>query len=136
MARSRITKLAAAAAVGIAVAGALAAAAPGMALAATSSIFRMDTSPQTTNSILRASTAISANDVWAVGNTNTTATGIGTLAEHFDGSTWSVVPTPQPSVTFLVPSSGAHFSAVSAVSSTDVWAIGTFGRNQQEAPFT
>lgn len=126
MAPTRIKKLVTVAAVGIAVAGALAAASPGTASAATASIFRVDTSPQPANSRLEATSAVSATDVWAVGTMMRAANVIETLAEHFNGSTWSVVPTPQPSA------GGGFFTAVSAASSTDVWAIGTFGGQ----PFT
>ena len=51
---------------------------------------------------LRAVSAASANDVWAVGTANDHTTSIGggwkqSFALHYDGSAWSVVPTPQPS---------------------------------------
>lgn len=59
--------------------------------------------------------SVSANDVWAVGQTLAP----GTLAEHWDGTAWSVVPTPNP-----VPGSD-RLSAVAAVSASDVWAVGT-----------
>src|SRR5438270_5385362 len=49
-------------------------------------------------------TAISANDVWAVGSS----------ILHWDGSSWSVVPSPN----------FGGFRAVSAVSANDVWAVG------------
>jgi hypothetical protein len=63
---------------------------------------------------LNATAAIADNDIWAVGviaQTNPT------LAEHFNGKTWSVVPTP----------SGieGRFNGVSGVASNDVWAVGT-----------
>lgn len=58
------------------------------------------------------------DDVWAVGHV-----GLGsharTLAMHWDGSSWSVAPTPNPNA-----SNFNGLSAVSAVSSTDVWAVG------------
>src|SRR6266700_7983539 len=59
--------------------------------------------------------SVSANDVWAVGQTLAP----GTLAEHWDGTAWSVVPTPNPA-----PGSD-RLSAVAAVSTSDVWAVGT-----------
>jgi len=58
--------------------------------------------------------SVSANDVWAVGQTLAP----GTLAEHWGGTAWSVVPTPNP-----VPGSD-RLSAVAAVSTSDVWAVG------------
>ena len=41
-----------------------------------------------------------------------------TLAEHWDGSAWSVVPTPNPG------SNGDHLYAIDAVSPDNVWAAG------------
>jgi hypothetical protein len=43
-----------------------------------------------------------------------------TLAEHWDGSTWSVVPSPSPGV-----SESAFFSAA-AIGPEDVWAVGIY----------
>lgn len=64
---------------------------------------------------LNATAAIAANDIWAVGSDQ--QVGNPTLAEHFNGKTWSVVPTP----------SGIEgtFNGVSGVASNDVWAVGT-----------
>jgi hypothetical protein len=64
-------------------------------------------------------TAVSANDVWAVGVTysggfDTTVRG---LAEHWDGTSWSVVPTP-------APYESEALNAVDAVSANSVWAAG------------
>lgn len=63
-------------------------------------------------------TVISANDIWAVGNTGSGANPLNTLTEHWNGSGWSVVPSPNGTfpVNYLV--------SVSAVSSSDVWAVG------------
>ena len=57
--------------------------------------------------------ALSPTDVWAVGESN------GTYAIHWDGSRWSITPTPSPS-----PYS--YFSGVAAVASNDVWAVGAW----------
>jgi hypothetical protein len=67
--------------------------------------------------------AISANDIWAVGYSmeqNAPASQTRTLTVHWDGSSWSVVP------------SGFfnQLTAVSAVSSNDVWAAGSDGLYQ------
>jgi len=70
---------------------------------------------------------VAADDIWAVGR------GYGqfnpgdynqlTFATHYDGSEWSVVPTPSPNpapeLTFC------ELNAVEALSSTNVWAAGT-----------
>jgi hypothetical protein len=59
--------------------------------------------------------ALSACNVWAVGNYRMTATGtLLSLAEHWNGTAWKVVPTPNPgtSINFL--------RAVSAFSASNV----------------
>jgi hypothetical protein len=67
--------------------------------------------------------AVSTNDVWAVGNIlldqdqNTTP-----LIEHWNGKTWSVVPSPNASP--LVKS--ATLDGVAALSATNAWAVGWF----------
>ena len=66
----------------------------------------------TTFNELQAVSAVSANDVWAVGGAGSEA-----LTEHWDGTSWSVMPNPNPG-TFN------RFFGVSAVSSNDVWAVG------------
>jgi hypothetical protein len=70
------------------------------------------------SNVLTAVTAIAANDIWAVGYAmaqNAPASQTQTLTIHWDGSSWSVVP------------SGFfnQLNDVSAVSSTDVWAVGS-----------
>ncbi len=63
--------------------------------------------------------ALSENDVWAVGVSYNTERTIGsTLIEHWNGSQWSVVPSPNPS------SSINLLEAVTAVAANDVWAVG------------
>jgi hypothetical protein len=62
--------------------------------------------------------ALSADDVWVVGDQESGNGIFETLAEHWDGHAWSVVRTPDPG------SSGNHLYAVDAVSSDDVWAVG------------
>ena len=64
-------------------------------------------------------TAISPDDVWVVGDTDSQTT----VSAHWNGSTWSMVPTPsltsKDSLDFL--------TAVSGVSADDVWASGYEG---------
>lgn len=67
--------------------------------------------------ILRATAAISANDVWAVGD-NTNPGVLHTLTEHWDGKSWKIVPSVHPSGV------GSIFYGVAAVSTNDVWAVG------------
>jgi hypothetical protein len=56
--------------------------------------------------------SVSANDVWAVGDTDQQ-----TLAEHWNGTAWSVVASPNAS-------SNDALLGVAAVSTNDVWAVG------------
>jgi hypothetical protein len=67
---------------------------------------------------LNAVAVISANDVWAVGYYLNDAGTAQTLIEHWNGSTWSVVYSPNSG-------QGANvLKGVAAVSSSDVWAVG------------
>ena len=60
--------------------------------------------------------AVSANDVWAVGS----GTGDKTLIEHWDGVSWSVVASPNPT-TYI-----NRLLSVAAVSANDIWAVGYY----------
>ncbi len=64
--------------------------------------------------------AVAENDVWAVGNSSDTERLHSiTLVEHWNGTQWSVVPSPNPSGTQNM------LNAVAAVSADDVWAVGS-----------
>lgn len=63
--------------------------------------------------------AVSANDVWAVGYYFFVSNGLyQTLVEHWNGTKWSVVSSPNPDMY------GNALSGVSAASGSDVWAVG------------
>jgi hypothetical protein len=62
--------------------------------------------------------ALSAGNVWVVGDQENGEGIFETLAEHWNGHRWSVVRTPDPG------SAGNHLYAVDAVSRDDVWAVG------------
>lgn len=68
--------------------------------------------------------AVAPNDVWAVGYTYSSGNAHLTLTEHWDGTQWSIVPSP--SVTQIENS----LVAISSVSSNDVWAVGHYISNQ------
>jgi hypothetical protein len=74
--------------------------------------------PYTSFNILNGVAAVTSNDVWAVGNaSNSSHTNFQTLIEHYDGSKWSIVPTSNPSTMQVL-------TTVTAISATDVWAVG------------
>src|SRR4029453_18115201 len=68
--------------------------------------------------------ALGPDDVWAVGYWGNAASGFATLIEHWNGSVWTIVSSPN--------AQGDNFlSAVSATGANDIWAVGR-SRN----PFT
>jgi hypothetical protein len=75
--------------------------------------------PGTNTPTISAVTAVSASDAWAVGEDvgATSAIGGSTLIEHWNGSSWSVVPSPTP---------GAYpgLTGVAARGSSEVYAVG------------
>src|SRR5712692_11737569 len=73
--------------------------------------------------------SISANDVWAVGDFINASGASQTLTEHWNGTQWSVVASPNPSAFHNV------LHGVTAISTNDVWAVGWFN-NAQDIPRT
>ena len=78
-------------------------------------------SGSTPNWTLKSVAASSASDAWAVGEQAAGTKIHDSLYEHWNGTAWSVVPTPNFSVT---PGSGSILNSVAAISSTDAWAVG------------
>jgi Peptidase_C39 like family len=73
----------------------------------------------TGQNILNGVAAVSANDIWAVGQYFSATVGLSqTLIEHWNGAQWSVVPSPN------VGSEEGILKAVGVDSSHDVWAVG------------
>jgi alpha-tubulin suppressor-like RCC1 family protein len=67
---------------------------------------------------------LSPSDAWAVGTTETTSgTDQRTLIEHWDGTAWSVVPSPNPAT-----GTGAfdELTAIGGTGPNDLWAVGSF----------
>ena len=108
---------------------------PKMGLSSPTSAWKIIPSidPGSTENILYAAAAISANDVWAVGDTSSTGymsqpftqlIGSSILIEHWDGRQWKVIPAPEPAL--IQPSYHAlnSLNAIAAISSNDVWAVG------------
>jgi hypothetical protein len=66
--------------------------------------------------------AISANDIWAVGHAgDPSSIPLQTLTEHWDGTSWSIIPSPSPGTY-----NGNVLNAVAAISTNDVWAVGWY----------
>src|SRR5262249_35808391 len=85
-------------------------------------------SPFISNSSLSGTAAIADNDIWAVGMiAGATISNDMTLAEHFNGASWSVIPTPALQ--------GAELAAVDGVANNDVWVVGAqMLRNSSSQP--
>jgi hypothetical protein len=70
--------------------------------------------------VLWAVTALSANDVWAAGDSVDAISGnYSTLIEHWNGSAWSIVPSQNPS--------GSIYNflwGIEALSANDIWVMG------------
>lgn len=77
--------------------------------------------PSTTGNELNGIAATSTSDIWAVGVLNsTTVTNNRSLVLHWDGASWLHVPGPD------VPNAASQLYAVSTLSSTDAWAVGSY----------
>jgi hypothetical protein len=75
-------------------------------------------SPGATSNQLRGVSVLSACNAWAVGDQVASNGGRQTLIEHWNGSSWTVVPSPNPG------SPDNSLTSVHAVSPTNVWAVG------------
>ncbi len=64
--------------------------------------------------------AVSATDIWAVGNYFNTTDHNQTLTEHWDGTSWNVVSSP------TIGAFANFLRGVSPVSTNDVWAVGFY----------
>jgi cell division septation protein DedD len=72
------------------------------------------------NNFLLAVSAVSADDVWVVGEYSQSYPVSRILVMHWDGASWSMVPVPD------VGSQSSYLSGVSTVSANDVWAVGSY----------
>jgi hypothetical protein len=74
-------------------------------------------------SVLTGVSAVAPNDIWAVGYKFDSNKGGQTLIEHWNGSAWSIVPSPNPN-TF-----DNELLEVAAIAANDVWAVGYYSIN-------
>jgi len=68
------------------------------------------------SNVLQAISVVSANDIWAVGYSQDTNFNTFTLTLHWNGTTWSIVPSPTVDHDILF--------GVDAIATNDVWAVG------------
>ena len=74
--------------------------------------------PGNSNALLEVA-ALARDDIWAAGDYQTPDAHVNTLIEHWDGSAWTVVPSPNAGrVNYLY--------GVTAISADDIWAVGQF----------
>ena len=79
-----------------------------------------------TGSTLTAVSARSASDIWAVGNFTTvkgTNVSTFTLTMHWNGSAWTILPSPNPAVP-TPTGADQTLNGVVAIAPNDVWAVG------------
>ncbi|HMA35049.1 MAG TPA: S-layer homology domain-containing protein [Chloroflexia bacterium] len=76
-----------------------------------------------TDSFLLAAAAVGASDVWAVGYADDLYYHHFPLAEHWNGSAWSLVSTPDPAG----GTGYTQLNGVAAAASNNVWAVGETG---------
>src|SRR6266704_3335305 len=70
---------------------------------------------------------VNSGDVWAAGNMTTSAGAERTLIEHFDGTAWAVVPSPNPRTG---PGASDELRGIGGTSAGDLWAVGEYSDGQ------
>jgi hypothetical protein len=70
---------------------------------------------------------VAPDDVWAVGSSRSASGAFVTLVEHWNGTTWAIVPSP-------TDGSQSFLNAVSAGAEDDAWAVGSSYRGTTEYP--
>jgi hypothetical protein len=77
--------------------------------------------------VLEGVKALAPNNVWAVGyytkDVNSTRPAL-TLIEHYDGTSWKIVPSPNVGPNSVYQSNQLY--GITAVSANDVWAFGSY----------
>ena len=75
--------------------------------------------PSSAQNVVVSAAALTTNNVWSVGETgNSDGTAFQTLVEHWNGTRWNVIPSPNTSLSFN------YLSSVAIVSARDIWAVG------------
>lgn len=68
--------------------------------------------------LLQRVTALASNNVWAVGSYTASDNTVKTLVEHWDGNTWSIVPTPDTN------NLSTQLASIFPLGPNDIWAAG------------
>ncbi len=76
------------------------------------------------DAVLQKVTAISASDIWAVGYYTPSINTQQALIEHWDGTSWNIVPTPN-----IGSGSNALVGITQVPGTTQVWAVGYYTTN-------
>src|SRR5258708_37545843 len=85
--------------------------------------------PGTIANNLQGVAVVSACDAWAVGSYFPQGRGLQTLIEHWNGSAWTVVASPDPGTQNAL-------YGVQAASPTDIWAVGYYTNGQTDTTKT
>ncbi len=88
-----------------------------------------DFPPPSDTSLLQAVGAVSANDAWAVGYGGL-STGGKALIEHWNGTSWSVVPLT------IFKAESVNLRDITVISANDIWAVGDYFVNGGGAVLT
>lgn len=86
----------------------------------------MPADPQGLDQVLNGAAVLGPCDAWAVGATGGSTVANRTLTEHYDGSGWTIVPSPSPAQ----GGDDNVLTAVAAVSPANVWAVGSISGAQ------
>lgn len=81
---------------------------------------------------LKSVTCTSASNCWAVGQYHDLQAGLLTLIEHWNGSAWQIVPSPNGSLSAVnkyLSSRNNTLSGVACASESQCWAVGSFENN-------
>jgi hypothetical protein len=78
-------------------------------------------SPSPATDVLPSVSADSPTDAWAAGDSQDSGAASQTLIEHWNGTSWAQVTSPDPGAAL-----GSTLRGVSAVSPSDVWAAGSY----------
>lgn len=89
----------------------------------------------TGSSSINAMAAVTGNDIWAIGDWYDSANNFQTLAEHLNGSTWTIVPSSDPGGPEGSGDDTIMYGAT-ALNSNDVWGVGIYWDRMEWQSYT